>query len=176
MRLSQRMDVTNAGILGLLEQERQAEKATGKKARLARALAILAIASWIGFLLTSIGPMRRRVRDRFRAARDHGGEPLRDARRRGYGAAYWDSIEKIAAKLPENAEYALADLTPDRASFWVRADLAPRTARYLEIVGEGPWKELIARPGLPRFLVLAGHIGEEVRLVETEAYIKEGRP
>ena len=100
------------------------------------------------------------------------------ARRRVFGAAYADAVERIAKAIPKGGEYLLADKShePGQAN-WIRYDLAPRRARSLgRLTG---LRLTIPKEGLrnsrPPFVVISVDSNQAPELLESDRFFKRTR-
>jgi hypothetical protein len=93
---------------------------------------ILAAAGLAGWLLLAVRPAWRAVKWNVWIGRAHMADSLTVARTQLRGPEFVHGIDAIAAVIPKDATYWLLE---GRAglhdSYWVRASLAPRKARYL---------------------------------------------
>ena len=93
---------------------------------------ILAGAGLAGWLLFAIGPAWRLVSRNLAFGAAHMTDSLEAARTHVRGPEFVHGIDAIARVIPEDATYWLLEgRAGSHDSYWVRACLAPRKARYL---------------------------------------------
>jgi len=142
---------------------------------LRRAQALLTALAFAAFCVTAAPRQWKLAASNLKFGLAHVVDPLPIARRVGYGPRFVRGIEEIAAVIPPDGLYWLADGNENAAEgYFVRSALAPRRARYL---GHAPaidpgalQRALSEKP--PGFVVLAWQPDGPPALVNPRRFLK----
>jgi hypothetical protein len=147
------------------------------RARLSRALDVLAIGLLGFFLVAAVPQAMLRALGMLRLAKQAARESDGEARARVYGEAYTRAIDEIRRAIPAGGGYLLVEggRPQDGGAYWVRYDLAPRRAVYLGLLGElTDARRLRKRIGANlRQVVVAYGPGLPPRLYERYRFVNE---
>jgi hypothetical protein len=147
------------------------------RARLSRALDVLAIGLLAFFLVAAVPQAMLRALGMLRLAKQAAHESDEAARARAYGEDYTRAIDEIRRAIPASGGYLLVEggRPQDGGVYWVRYDLAPRRAVYLGHLSElTDARRLRKRIGANlRQVVVAYGPGLAPRLYERYRFVNE---
>jgi hypothetical protein len=140
-----------------------------------RAAALLAALALAGFCVAAASRQWKLVVENLAFGSAHISDPLPVARRMHYGSRFMRGIDAIAAVIPPDGSYWLADGNENPAEgYFVRGALAPRRARYLGHVSsiDAGALQLVLSEKPTAFVVLAWQPDAPPALVHPRRFLR----